>query len=204
MLERRRGPWRCCPARRLARDQAIIPSRVHACLWVDSGGPRETSSEMRGCGTPLPVVGSVPDSSICHSESTVSHSPPHSGHREADLCGLRPPTPLSSGLEISSQWETGGLEVRIWSVSLTTPSRPQSSSLWAPLAAPSPQWAAPLPGLCLQILCSLPLPCMESLSRGSPVLTAKSTRGVQWLPELLDAGCFSIQFGVLSALLTPL
>lgn len=119
------------------------------------GEPQETSSEPCSCGTALSISGSVLDSAICHFESAVSPSPPHSGPREADLCGLPPPIPLSSGLEMSSQWEA---PARDWmggwrKESLGWPSpRPaaRAGQCRAPLAVPSLRWAvSPLPRLSL-------------------------------------------------------
>lgn len=55
-----------------------------------------------------------------------------------DLYGLLPPTPSSSGLEISSQWKTAA---RAWSIGGKSvgcplaPSRPGHGRLWAPLVA---------------------------------------------------------------------
>lgn len=66
-----------------AHQQWVLPpGRAHACWGRTRKSPGETSSKPRGRGTTLPVAGSAQDSSIRHSESTVSHSSPHSPHRE--------------------------------------------------------------------------------------------------------------------------
>lgn len=128
------------PACRLASDRVILPARVHACQWVDLGSLREASSELCDSGALLSAAGLVLDSSTYHSQSPVSHSPPHSGCREADLCGPLPPN--SFVLRLGNQftvgdWKAGGNI--IWGVCLAPPSTPRSSGLRAPVAVPSPQ-----------------------------------------------------------------
>lgn len=146
------------PACRLASDRVILPARVHACQWVDLGSLREASSELCDSGALLSAAGLVLDSSTYHSQSPVSHSPPHSGCREADLCGPLPPN--SFVLQLGDQftvgdWKAGGniiwgvclapqyakiqrspgpCSCALTSVSCPSPRTLSSSTLFSPLA----------------------------------------------------------------------
>lgn len=142
--------------------------------------------------------GSALDSSICHSESTVPYSPPRFLLRRLTSVDslLKPLCPLAwrsvhSGRQAGKRKENlGYLPHHTPAGQGTAGSEPSSCAITA-MGCPTPRT--------LSVSRDSVLSPLESLSCGSSVLTAKDTRGAQWLPKLLVPGCFQPSVGSLSS-----